>query len=265
MAADYLLANEVEIDRLERQAGLIGHDRVRDHVQIGAGARVLDAGSGSGWVSRLIAADHPDATVTGIDITPDFVAYADARRRREGLDNLDYLCGDIAALPFAQDSFDLVFSQLVVFFLPAPERAVAEFARVVRPGGTVTISVTDCPFQWTWPERPGLAAAIAALRDAGLHGWRTPRLPSMMRSAGLQDLNVEIVSDRVHTFVGRPGDDLRRNVEESYARALRALPEAVGGAEEAERLFAELMDVVDDPQVSAFCTHWIVTGQKPAR
>lgn len=264
MVSNYLLANEVEIDRLERQAALIGHDRVLDHVQLPAGTTMLDAGSGSGWASRLVAGANPGVAVTGIDVTPDFVSYATRRCRDEGLTNLDHLVGDIADLPFEDGSFDLVRSQLVLFFLPEPERAVSEFARVARPGGQVTIAVTDCPFQWISPERPALSAGIAAFRDAAIHGWRTPRLPGMMRASGLEDVRVEIVSDRVHTFIGRAGTDQRRNIEESYGLGLRALAEAVGGPEAAERLLAELLDFVDDEDSSAFCTHWIVTARKRA-
>ena len=137
MAAKYVLDRTPEIERLEQQAALIGHDRVRDHLDIADGQAVLDAGCGSGWVSRLLARETPGAKVTGIDITPGFVDYAKRSAEQEGLANLDYMVGDICALPFEDGRFDVVWSQLVVFFLAQPEQAVAEFARVVRPGGLV--------------------------------------------------------------------------------------------------------------------------------
>ncbi len=135
MAEKYVLDRTPEIARLEKQAALIGHDRVLEHLDVAGGQSVLDAGSGSGWVSRLIARENPDAKVTGIDFTPDFVDYSKLSAEREGLANLDFTLGDVCEMPFEDGSFDLVWSQLVLFFVPTPEKAVSEFARVLRPGG----------------------------------------------------------------------------------------------------------------------------------
>jgi len=259
----YILDKGPEIDRLERQAALVGHDRVRDHLSAADGQSILDAGAGSGWVSRLIARTAPGAQVTGIDISPDFVAYAARRAAEEGLGNLSHRVGDITALPFESDSFDLVWSQFVVFFLPHPERAIAEFARVTRPGGCVTVAVTDSAFQTIWPARPELSRGIAALREAALHGWRCEHLPHMMRAAGLAEARVEIVTDRVYSFTAGASPAQRRNIEESFLRAMLENPDLVGGPDRAARLAQDLLDFVDDPESAAFGTHWIVSARKP--
>lgn len=263
MAAKYVLDRTPEIERLEQQAALIGHDRVRDHLDIADGQSVLDAGSGSGWVSRLIARDTPTAKVTGIDITPDFVDYAQRSAEQEGLANLDYTVGDICSLPFEDGRFDVVWSQLVVFFLAQPEQAIAEFARVVRPGGEVKVIVTDGVFEQIWPERVELSNEIRAMRDKAFHGWRLSRLPNMLKAAGLTDITVVAAVDRVYSFVGGASPDQRRNIEESYVHAIKMQHDVLGGKAEADRLAAELMDFINDPDSVSVSTHWTVSGTKP--
>lgn len=262
MSQKYLLDRAPEIERLERQAALIGLDRVRDHlVDLNTG-ELLDAGCGSGWVSRLIAREKPDVTVTGIDITTEFVDYAVRRAEEEKLNNLTYVTGDITKLPFEDESFDFVWSQLVVFFLPNPEIAFAEFARVLRPGGQVRVAVTDGPFEAIWPERPALSNGIKAVREAALHGWRMARVPQMLRHAGLQRITMKTSVDRVHSFEGGASPEQRRNIEESYIHAIQTQPALVGGKDNADRLVRELIDFIDDPESAALNTHWVFGAVK---
>ena len=88
--------------------------------------RMLDAGSGSGWVSRLVASRCPEALVTGIDVSPEFVRYA--QDKASGLGNLDYAVGSALSLLFADATFDIVWSQFVLYFLPDPQPPSVSFA-----------------------------------------------------------------------------------------------------------------------------------------
>lgn len=263
MTRKYLLDRIPEIERLERQAELIGLDRVRDHFSPTDGQAVLDAGCGSGWASRLMAREWPCTTVTGIDLTPNFVDYARQCGEDEQLKNLSYIAGDITDLPFENKSFDFVWSQLVVFFLPEPESAIAEFARVLRPGGQVKIAVTESPFETIWPERPPLSQGIREMREKALHGWRMARIPQMLKSAGFQDITVETAVDRVHSFNGGASPAQRKNIEESYVQALRAEPSLAGGKDNADRLIGEILDFADDKESISINTHWVFGGKKP--
>jgi ubiquinone/menaquinone biosynthesis C-methylase UbiE len=100
-----------------------------------AGDRVLDAACGTGVVARA-AADRvaPDGSVTGVDLNPAMLAVA--RRVAPGI---DWQQGDVAALPFPADAFDVVTCQAAVFFFPDLTGALAEMGRVVRPGGRVVV------------------------------------------------------------------------------------------------------------------------------
>jgi len=110
--------------------------------------RVLDFGCGAGRLSQALAA-HADQVV-GIDVSPPMLETA------RGLDRSDGRCvfvlsedPDLRAFP--DDSFDLVFTERVLQHLPRPvlERYLAEFVRVLRPGGVAFLHVPTRPL-WTF-------------------------------------------------------------------------------------------------------------------
>jgi SAM-dependent methyltransferase len=93
----------------------------------------LDAACGTGrFASSLIARGHH---VIGVDRSPDML---DVARRR--LPTAEFRLGELAELPVADDSADVVTCALALSHLPALEPAVTEFARVLRPGGHLVIS-----------------------------------------------------------------------------------------------------------------------------
>lgn len=102
-----------------------------------AGQKVLDVACGTGNVALVLARRHCE--VTGIDLVPALVEKARRRSAADGTE-IRLLEGDAQALPFADASFDAVFSVFGVMFAPDQKRAAAELARVCRPGGTVALA-----------------------------------------------------------------------------------------------------------------------------
>ncbi|WP_327181691.1 class I SAM-dependent methyltransferase [Streptomyces sp. NBC_01334] len=102
-----------------------------------AGARVLDAGCGTGRaLTPLRAAVGPSGVVVGADLTPAMLAAAvRAGRGRAGR----LMLADVTALPFRSASLDAVFAAGLIAHLPRPEENLRELARVVRPGGTLAL------------------------------------------------------------------------------------------------------------------------------
>ena len=99
--------------------------------------RVLDVGTGTGAVARLLAERWPGAEVTGIDVSPGMIEEA----RRLGSER--YEVGDAAALPFESGLFDLVtLNNMIPFF--------AELARITAPGGHVAIAYSMGPRTPIW-------------------------------------------------------------------------------------------------------------------
>jgi SAM-dependent methyltransferase len=166
-----------------------------DAVGVEAGTRLLDVGCGPGLSAA--AAAVRGAVPIGLDAAAGMVAVARAR-----YPGIAFQEGDAERLPFADESFDGVVAGFVVNHLPRAERAVAEFARVLRPGGRVAVTV------WDRPERMRLFGVLAEA-VGGAEGVRDPGLPSggpdpfrfadeamfmaLLRGAGLDGVRVQAV------------------------------------------------------------------------
>jgi 2-polyprenyl-3-methyl-5-hydroxy-6-metoxy-1,4-benzoquinol methylase len=107
---------------------------------IPAGATVLDIGCGAG-TDLLLAARRvgPGGRAVGLDMTAEMRDRALAGARLCGLDQVEVLEGDATALPLETASVDVVISNGVLNLVPEKERAFAEIARVLRPGGRLQI------------------------------------------------------------------------------------------------------------------------------
>jgi SAM-dependent methyltransferase len=103
------------------------------------GERVLDLATGTGWASRVIAQRFAGVRVTGADIAEQMLEYARALAAQQRLD-IDYRHADAEQLPFVDGEFDAVISTFGVMFATKPERAAAELARVVKPGGRLVLA-----------------------------------------------------------------------------------------------------------------------------
>lgn len=99
---------------------------------------VLDLGAGTGRGADALVKRYPKARVIALDLA--LAMLRRARRRGSWLRRPRCVCGDIEALPFADASADMIFSNLTLQWSNEPERAFAEFRRVLRPGGLVMFS-----------------------------------------------------------------------------------------------------------------------------
>lgn len=97
---------------------------------------VLEAGCGIG--TDAVQFVRAGARYRGIDFSPKALGLA---RSRPELANAELVSGSITDLPFADDSFDLVYSNGVIHHMPQTDRAIAEFHRVLRPGGRAIVMV----------------------------------------------------------------------------------------------------------------------------
>ncbi len=103
-------------------------------VPIAPGEDVLDVAAGTG--NMAIRAALAGAQVAGLDLTPELLDIARTRAQLAGI-HVDWVEGDAEALPFDDDSFDVVFSIFGVQFAPRHDVAADELARVCRPCGRV--------------------------------------------------------------------------------------------------------------------------------
>ena len=126
------------------------------------GLEVLDAGCGPGVMTRELARRLGTGSVVGLDMSAAQVRLAADAATSEGLSNVRFETGSAYQLPFPDASFDLVFSHALLEHLRAPQRAMAEFLRVLRPGGIVGVATPDWGGFLFGPPSPALTAAVQA-------------------------------------------------------------------------------------------------------
>ena len=101
--------------------------------------RILDVGAGTGICSRRLARVYPSARIIFVDCSAPMLHAARGQRPR-WFSKRGFACGDAEALPVADASIDLLVSSLVLPSCPSPDAALAEFQRVLKPGGLLMFS-----------------------------------------------------------------------------------------------------------------------------
>ncbi|ONI81196.1 SAM-dependent methyltransferase [Actinosynnema sp. ALI-1.44] len=161
-----------------------------DHARPAAGARVLDVGAGRGAVARAALAAGCD--VTAVDASAGMVA-------RMAMDFPDIVARqmDAGGLDFPDGSFDLVTAGFVMQVLPDPDVALAEFRRVLAPGGTLALSLekqTVGRLRWLFELAGEFFGVPVPGDDEESSGAMTSRrLNALIEQAGFTDLATDSV------------------------------------------------------------------------
>ena len=172
--------------------------------RIPPGARVLDAGSGLGGPARYLAATY-GCDVTGIDLTPEFCAVASALTRLTGLaGSTRFQVGNALELPFANSSFDVVWTIQMQMNIQDKRRFYAGIARVLKPGGLFA-----CQEICAGNGEPIFLPAPWASRPEQSHLAQPDALRGLVRDAGLRerawrDITQELVAARKAQQAGAP-------------------------------------------------------------
>lgn len=179
------------------QSARLEYEGALRSVGLRPGCRVLDAGCGGGgflpFMSRLVGSS---GSVIAVDLAPENISCVGALGSDCGLANVRGQVGSILDLPFADSSFDAVWSANVMQYFSEAEcsRCLGEFKRVVRPGGIVAIKDFDAHFLRIHPIEDGVFTRFMTRRrevfeEQGLLGtFCGTSLPGRLRKAGLSDI-----------------------------------------------------------------------------
>jgi SAM-dependent methyltransferase len=167
------------------------------------GETVLDLGSGGG-IDVILSARRvgPTGKAYGVDMTDEMLQLARSNAAEAGVDNVEFLEGNIEALPLPAESVDVVISNCVVNLSVNKPAVFAEIARVLRPGGRVGIADVVSEDRLTTAERAERGNYVGCIAGA----LSRSEYARGLTGAGLSDVSVTFthgVADGMHSAIIR--------------------------------------------------------------
>jgi arsenite methyltransferase len=159
------------------------------------GETVLDLGSGGG-IDVLLSAGRvgPSGKAYGLDMTDEMLALARENQLKAGVDNVEFLKGEIENIPLPGDSVDVIISNCVINLSADKDRVLREAFRVLKPGGRLAVSDVvvsgDVPPEIRRHVELWVGCIAGALKDS--------EYESKLRAAGFESIDIE--PTRVYTI-----------------------------------------------------------------
>jgi tocopherol O-methyltransferase len=187
--------------RIEARWGQAGATPPRD---------VIEIGFGQGYNLAWLAPRHPGIAFRGIDLTPEHLQVATTRLQAAGITNATLMLGDFHHLPLADASVDEVYAIEAFCYARDVPQALAEIARVLRPGGRFTLFDGYQPRPTAELDPDGALAVELVARGTALERWQVPaELVLQARQVGfqaeqMQRLDLEVMPNlrRLERLVG---------------------------------------------------------------
>jgi ubiquinone/menaquinone biosynthesis C-methylase UbiE len=197
-----------EMGTTKHMGGRAATDEILRLCKVKPGMKVLEVGCGAGITSRYIAKKY-NVEVTAIDINKKMIEKA--KERSKEISNLKYMVADAQKLPFKSNSFDIVFCQSVIAFVPKKQKAINEFKRVLKKGAYMALN------EATWkrdPPKKLLDYFSITVGDAKF--LKKQGYISLLKKAGLKNITIQIHDIKMLTEIK---ENLRRFNLRDYIHA----------------------------------------------
>jgi arsenite methyltransferase len=156
--------------------------------QLNPGEVVLDLGSGGG-IDVLLSARRVGSTgkAYGLDMTDEMLALANQNKQRSGIENVEFLKGEIENIPLPDNSVDVVISNCVINLSADKDRVLREAFRVLKPGGRFAVSDVVTKGEMTTEIRKSMLLWVGCVAGA----LQETEYRDKLGAAGFQQIDVE--------------------------------------------------------------------------
>lgn len=196
--------------------------------RLNPGETVLDLGSGGG-IDVLLSARRvgPTGKAYGLDMTDEMLALANENKRKAGVDNVEFLRGEIEQIPLPDNSVDVVISNCVINLSADKDRVLREAFRVLKPGGRFAVSDIVTRGEIVPEIRQSVLLWVGCVAGA----LEENEYRSKLAAAGFEQVDVEPTriyrAEDAHEFLSGQGIDIEALAPQVDGKFMSAFVRAV--------------------------------------
>jgi arsenite methyltransferase len=196
--------------------------------RLNAGETVLDLGSGGG-IDVLLSARRvgPTGKAYGLDMTDEMLALARENQRKAGVENVEFLKGEIESIPLPDNSVDVVISNCVINLSSDKDRVLREAFRVLKPGGRFAVSDVVTRGEVPAEVRQNMLLWVGCIAGA----LQDSEYAAKLAKAGFDGIDIEPTRvysiEDARTFLSGQGIDVDRMASEVQGKFMSAFIRAV--------------------------------------
>jgi len=229
---------------------------------IRSGDDVLDVGCASGLLTMRMAALTDPGQAVGLDLSGTRLEMARGTATRAEVSNLAYVEGDVCAIPFDDDHFDVAFSRFTFEYLREPHRALKEMKRVTRPGGRVVVMDLDGNGVFHYPIPPEVEQTLnqltRALAKVGFDPFIGRKLYSMFHQEGFRRIEVQAMPH--HLIAGKASPYHMENWETKLRTIRPQAKKAFSSDAQYDGFVDTCLSLLGREDVLTYSTTFIVIG-----
>jgi len=257
----YALENELEAKRLEKQSTLNNYSLETElkNTYISPHSRVLDAGCGSGLLTRFLLDNFHTLKIEGCDASDERIQQARDLAKANQYQNANFKQQDLNQLNYHEDYFDQAFCRYVLEHLTCPLRALEEIYRVIRPGGELVAIDADGVLFNLYSDNETLNRYLETLKKVSpMDLFIGRKIPKLMKEAGFRNISYEV---QLMDFQNENRFEEIKMYEERFNFTMPALIQILG-AREADEFVELYLCELEKPENTLVYNKFIVTGKK---
>ena len=189
-----------EVNRLKFQVDLFYQKEIELYKRIGLrdGMKLIECGSGPGFLISNIVRDLPLCTATAVEVDPFYIKQLNKSSVINGKKLFEVKHASIYDTELPDNYFDFAIARLVLEHLKEPEKAIAEVSRILKPGGNLVVVSNDFAYHLlTYPSIPELDEMYRAYINSRLSEGGNPligrQLPVLLKKGNFESVNIEII------------------------------------------------------------------------